>query len=130
MAFQKGDFEAAVELARPLAVEGDARAQSTLGFVYYRGRGAPQDYNEAIKWFRRAADQGAASAQFRLGVMFSDGRGVPQITSRQRSGIASLPIGEMPLRNTTSGSLTPRAKWENPITLAHTCGLILPRRAF
>ena len=78
VAYQKGDFEAAVQLARPLAAEGDARAQSTLGFEYYRGRGASQDYNEAIKWFRRAADQGDASAQFHLGVMFSDGRDVPQ----------------------------------------------------
>jgi uncharacterized protein len=77
-AYQKGDFETVLRLARPLAAEGDARAQSMLGFVYYRGRGAPQDHNEAVKWFRRAADQGEASAQFHLGVMFSEGRGVPQ----------------------------------------------------
>ena len=35
-------------LARPLAAEGDARAQYVLGLIYYNGRGVAQDYNEAM----------------------------------------------------------------------------------
>ena len=77
-AYQDGNYEAAVRLATPLAAAGNARAQSILGLVYYRGRGALQDYNEAAKWFRSAADQGDTAAQFYLGVMFSEGQGVPQ----------------------------------------------------
>jgi uncharacterized protein len=77
-AYRKGDYATVLRLARPLAAEGDARAQSMLGLVYYRGRGMAQDHNEAVKWFRRAADQGDAAAQFNLGVMFSEGQGVPQ----------------------------------------------------
>jgi uncharacterized protein len=77
-AYRKGDYATVLQLARPLAAEGDARAQSMLGLVYYRGRGMAQDHNEAVKWFRRAADQGDAAAQFNLGVMFSEGQGVPQ----------------------------------------------------
>jgi hypothetical protein len=77
-AYQKGDYAAALRLARPLAAEGDARAQSTLGLLYYGGRGLPQDYGEALRWFRAAADHDDTTAQLHLGVMFSEGRGVPQ----------------------------------------------------
>jgi len=64
---------------RPLAEKGDARAQSTLGLVYYRGgRGVPRNDSEALKWFRLAASQGDADAEFNLGVMYTDGQGVPQ----------------------------------------------------
>ena len=77
-AYQKNDYPAALKLARPLAEQGDARAQSILGVLYYRGRGVPTDDREAEKWFRLAADQGNTSAQFYLGGMYSEGRGVPQ----------------------------------------------------
>jgi len=77
-AYQEGNYAAALRLARRLAAEGDVRAQSVLGLLYYGGRGVPQDNNEALRWFRHAADQDDATAQFHLGVMFSKGQGVPQ----------------------------------------------------
>jgi TPR repeat protein len=77
-AYQNGNYAAALQLSRPLADQGDARAQSILGLIYYGGRGVPQDDNEAVKWFRRAADQDDVFGNFYLGVMFADGRGVPQ----------------------------------------------------
>jgi TPR repeat protein len=77
-AYQDGHYATALRLAHPLAAEGNARAQSTLGLLYYHGNGVPQDPDEALKWFRRAADQDDAIAQFHLGVMFSNGEGVPQ----------------------------------------------------
>jgi TPR repeat protein len=77
-AYQNGDYAAALQLSRPLADQGDARAQSTLGLIYYGGRGVPQDDNEAVKWFRRAADQDDVVGNFYLGVMFAEGRGVAQ----------------------------------------------------
>jgi hypothetical protein len=77
-AYQNGDYATVLRLARPLATEGDARAQALLGLVYYRGRGVPQDHNEAAKLFRSAADKGDAPAQFYLGFMYSEGQGVPQ----------------------------------------------------
>ena len=76
--FQKGEYPAAMRLAQPLADDGDARAQSIVGQIHYRGRGVPQSDTEAAKWFRRAGDQGDALAQFYLGVMYNEGRGVPQ----------------------------------------------------
>jgi TPR repeat protein len=77
-AYQKADYAAALKLAQPLADGGDVRAQSLVGLMYYRGRGARADAAEAVKWFRRAADGGDAAAGFYLGVMFAEGRGVPQ----------------------------------------------------
>jgi uncharacterized protein len=77
-AFDKGSYEKALEIVRPLAGNGDGRAQSLLARMYYRGRGVRQDYVEALKWFRLAADQSDAIAQFNLGVIYSEGQGVPQ----------------------------------------------------
>ena len=77
-AFQKGDYVKALKLARPLADEGNPRAEAIVGFAYYRGRGVPQNDTEAAKWFRLAADKGNALARFTLGVMYGEGRGVPQ----------------------------------------------------
>jgi TPR repeat protein len=77
-AYQEGRYPAALRLARPLAEEGDAGAQSILGFLYYRGQGVQQDFATAATWLRKAADQDDAAAQFRLGVMLLQGQGVPQ----------------------------------------------------
>jgi len=77
-AYQKGDYKTALKLAQPLADEGNARGQSLLGLLYYRGRGVPRDDRTAVQWFHRAAGQGDISARFYLGVMYSEGDGVPQ----------------------------------------------------
>ena len=42
---------------RKVADQGDALAQSSLGFMYYTGRGIPQDYVEAHKWANLAAER-------------------------------------------------------------------------
>jgi len=77
-AYTKGNYETALKVLRPLAEAGDRRAQSTLGLIYYRGRGVPQNDAEALRWFRLAADRGDALAEFNLGVMYAEGLGVPQ----------------------------------------------------
>jgi hypothetical protein len=76
--YNNGDYRTALRLARVLADEDDARAQSLMGLMFYRGQGVSRDYTEAAKWFRLAADQGDIDAQFYLGVMYSDGLGVPE----------------------------------------------------
>ena len=60
------------------AEQGDAAAQTSLGFMYRNGEGVPQDYGEALRWYRLAADQGYAGAQFNIGIMYANGEGVPQ----------------------------------------------------
>ena len=77
-AYRKGDYRNALRHVRPLADQGDARAQSLFGLMYLLGRGVPQDDLAAANWFRLAANQGDAPAQFNLGIMYAEGRGVPQ----------------------------------------------------
>ena len=72
------DLAASVELLKNRAAQGEAEAQSALGFKYVTGEGVPQDYTEALKWYRLAAAQGIAIAQSSLGLMYYEGRGVPQ----------------------------------------------------
>jgi TPR repeat protein len=59
------------------AEQGDAEAQCTLGFLYRKGQGVPQDDAQALAWTRKAAEQGHAEAQFNLGVFYRLGQGVP-----------------------------------------------------
>ena len=63
---------------RKAAEQGDAVAQSNLGYAYANEQGVPQDYAQAVAWFRKAADQGNANAQSNLGLAYAKGQGVPQ----------------------------------------------------
>ncbi len=69
-AFLREDYQTALRLLRPLAAQGDASAQFTLGVMYAFGQGVPQDYAEAVKWFHLAADQGTTTAYYMLGLMY------------------------------------------------------------
>jgi hypothetical protein len=75
-AYTRGDYARAYKEFKPLAEQGNATAQSCLGWMYDKGQGVPQDFAEACKWYRKAAEQGDADGQYFLGVMFKDGRGV------------------------------------------------------
>jgi TPR repeat protein len=77
-AYRGRDDATALRLARPLAEQGDPRAQTLLGLIYHRGRAVPLDEAQATEWFQRAAEQGEADAQIQLGMRYSEGRGVPQ----------------------------------------------------
>ncbi len=77
-AVKRGDYAAALKEWKPLAEQGDARAQANLGNMYSEGRGVPQDDAQAVAWYRRSADQGHAFAQFVLGVIYEEGTVVAQ----------------------------------------------------
>jgi len=77
-AYNRGDYATAYRLFKPLAEQGNDKAQLNLGFLYENGQGVPQDYTEAVKWYRKAAEQGNIAAQFNLGVIYDKGQGVPQ----------------------------------------------------
>lgn len=79
IAVLKRDYTAAMGLLLPLADQGDAVAQYTVGVIMDGGFGnAEQQSNDAPKWFRRAADQGHPEAQTLLAKHYVEGRGVPQ----------------------------------------------------
>ena len=76
--YLRGDFAAAMQEWRPLAEEGDARAQHYLGLMYARGEGVPEDNRQAGRWFRKSAEQGHPQSQYRLGMLYANGKGVPE----------------------------------------------------
>jgi TPR repeat protein len=75
-AFKQGDYATALKHFRPLAEQGNARAQFNLGVWYRLGHGVAQDYAEALRWFRLAAEQGYVKAQNNLALMYHLGKGV------------------------------------------------------
>lgn len=79
-AYKRGDYETALAVFRPLAENGDPKAQSILALMYSYGEGVPVDFREAARWYRRAAEQNSNVAQFNLGMLYAEGKGVPQDT--------------------------------------------------
>jgi TPR repeat protein len=77
-AYDRGDHSEAFRLWKPLADQGNAVAQNSLGGMYANGQGVPQDDREAMRWLRKAADQGLAEAQYNLGWMYRYGLGEPE----------------------------------------------------
>ena len=65
-AFNAADYAQAYAIWWRLAKEGDAKAQASLGFMYYSGKGVHRDDEQSLYWFRRAADAGQPTAQFFL----------------------------------------------------------------
>ncbi len=54
-AYERGDYATALREFRPLAEQGDAKAQYNLGVMYGNGEDVPQDYVQAHMWFDLAA---------------------------------------------------------------------------
>jgi TPR repeat protein len=66
----------AIRLCRPLAEQGNTKAQSVLGVMYHRGQGVARNSVRAFMWFSRAAARGDARAKAEL-------RDVSQTMTRQ-----------------------------------------------
>ena len=56
--FEKKNYEKAFEKCTQKAEQGDANAQTVLGFMYYEGDGIKQDKQKAVYWYTKAAEQG------------------------------------------------------------------------
>ncbi len=76
--YNSKQYDKAVPIYRELAEQGDALAQSWLGFCCENGNGVSQSYAEAVKWYRKSAEQGDAYAQCNLGYCYESGNGVAQ----------------------------------------------------
>jgi TPR repeat protein len=84
------DYSEAARWYRAAAEHNNAMAQSTLGDIYYYGRGVPQDFVAAVQWWKLAAEQGMAVAQLNLGVMYANGDGASGCsTSKSRTSIST-----------------------------------------
>jgi len=117
-AYEKKDYETAMRELKPLAEQGDARAQFMLGEMYHFGMGVSMDSVEAIRWLRTAADQGDPDAAYRLGVIYSRGHGFPmdlneaakwyQLAINRGNTKALYDLGEMHYR---AGDYKEALKW-------------------
>ncbi|HEX6218646.1 MAG TPA: SPOR domain-containing protein [Sphingomicrobium sp.] len=68
-AWQKGDYQAAIDIWRPLAEKGDADASFNLGQAYRLGRGVIVNLAAAQTWLERAAKADHLDAQTTLGLL-------------------------------------------------------------
>ncbi len=73
-----GEYDKALAEFKPLAEQGDAKAQYYMGFLYHHGYGMKRDAAEAAKWFRMGAEQGEWQSQYYLGVIYEKGVGMKQ----------------------------------------------------
>lgn len=81
-AYEAGDYQEAAKIWRPLAKEGNKRAQHQLGNLYRGGLGVSRDPARSFRWMKRAAEQGHAPSQFTLGHMLDEGLGVARDPAR------------------------------------------------
>jgi TPR repeat protein len=65
-AYNRGDYVPAIRLFRPLAEQGNPKAQNALGVMYRRGRGVARNSVRAFLWFSRAAARGDVTAKAEL----------------------------------------------------------------
>ena len=61
-AFEKKDFQIAVELFTILADEGEPTSQHNLSILYFKGLGSPVSYKRALYWAWRASLGGSEPA--------------------------------------------------------------------
>jgi uncharacterized protein len=71
-----GDYAEAFCYLKPLAEQGDNRAQYTLGWMYHNGYGLRINDEKALAWWKKAAAQKDPDALFALGLLYEQGLGV------------------------------------------------------
>jgi len=76
VAYQKKQYQQALEAWLPLAESGHVLAQTLVGSMYAYGEGVERNDNEALKWLSLAANTGSAQAQYNLAILYENGFGV------------------------------------------------------
>jgi TPR repeat protein len=75
-AYWEHDYATALQLLKPLAEQGDLRAEQMLGFMYLNGFGVQEDKAMAVNWILRAAVNGSAPAETSAGHAYFEGWGM------------------------------------------------------
>lgn len=73
---ETGNKAVALDWFTKAAAQGDAAAQSNLGYMYATGTGVDADDTTAAGWYRNAAQSGLPRAQAALALFYEKGRGV------------------------------------------------------
>ncbi|MBK1881128.1 sel1 repeat family protein [Luteolibacter pohnpeiensis] len=69
-AFQAGDFDKAMELAKPLVEKGNADALYLMGFAYETGKGVELSQEQALDYYLKAAAKGQNDAAYRIAFIY------------------------------------------------------------
>ena len=72
-AMRHNDPATALRLLKPLAVNGNPRAQRNMGYSYGHGLGVEQNVTEAAKWYRKAAEQADVASELELAILLANG---------------------------------------------------------
>ena len=62
VAYNRGDYLPAMRLFRPLAEQGNPKAQAQIGTMYRKGEGMAPNLTRAFMWFSVAARRGDTKA--------------------------------------------------------------------
>lgn len=62
-AYNRGDYAPAMQLFRPLARSGNAKAQAIIGAMYRKGQGVAKSSAHAFVWLSLAAARGDSGAR-------------------------------------------------------------------
>jgi len=62
-AASKGLYKVAIAEFQKAAEKGDARAQYSLGVMYFDGIGVKKNHDAGMKWIKKAAENGHQAAQ-------------------------------------------------------------------
>jgi hypothetical protein len=73
-----GSYASALQVWRPAAEAGDAKAQTYVGEIYEKGLTGKADYEIAAIWYQRAAEAGFSRGQVNLANLYEKGLGVPR----------------------------------------------------
>ncbi len=61
-----------------VADAGNVEAMLSLGVVFVKGQGVPQNADKAVEWFAKAAGAGNVNGQYNLGLAYVKGMGAPK----------------------------------------------------
>lgn len=75
-ALKARDFKTAYNELRPLADQGNAKAQYNLGRMYSKGDYVSLNQEKAVNWYRKSAEQGYKKGLNNLGLAYYLGNGV------------------------------------------------------
>src|ERR1700754_2553558 len=68
-AYNRGDYSPAMALFKPLARQGNAKAQAAIGAMYRKGQGVARSSAHAFMWLSIAAARGDADARTEMNEM-------------------------------------------------------------